>query len=125
MLDDLLVSIHHEVGQEFIVRFFAHLGVSSQRIIIPLLHEIFEPLLLLGLQALHSQPNNVTWGDVGETFGIGHWVQSNRSEMQLFPVELPKSVLARFWANHQTNPRAGAWRSRPWGPLYVSANHPR
>jgi hypothetical protein len=48
LLDNLLVSIHREVQQEFLPCFFAHLGTSSQRIVVPLLHETFEPLLLLG-----------------------------------------------------------------------------
>jgi hypothetical protein len=43
-----LVSIHREVRQEFLPCFFAHLGTTSQRIVVPLLHETFEPLVLLG-----------------------------------------------------------------------------
>jgi hypothetical protein len=33
--------------------------------------------------------------------------------------------LARFGANHQTNPRIGARRAGPWGPLHGSTDHPR
>lgn len=47
LLDNLLLSIHRDVRQEFLLRFFAHLGASLQRIVVPLLHEIFELLLLL------------------------------------------------------------------------------
>jgi hypothetical protein len=52
---------------------FTRLGTSSQRVIVPLLHEILESLLLLGGQTFHSQPDDVTWCDIGTILGTSHW----------------------------------------------------
>jgi hypothetical protein len=60
LLDNLLAPIHREVRQEFILHFFTHLGASLHGINVPLLHEIFEPLLLLDRHTFHGHPNDVT-----------------------------------------------------------------
>jgi hypothetical protein len=72
MLDNLLVAIHRELQQEFILRLLLNLGELAACVLLHLAHKIMISLLLVSRQTLNSWPKDIILGNTDAIFRTSH-----------------------------------------------------